>query len=117
MKDVLERLGFQRQSGRERFPRIGRCGWDRSSMMGETFLLHVHVIPASSPEVDELRFFRTCLRADSELLKAYVAKKKAILAGGVTRRFGILPREGEVHQGGVGVAGCRVCARGSGNED
>ncbi len=84
VKDVLERLGFQRQSGREPFPedrpmRVGSIEYE-----GETFLLHVHVIPASSPEVDELRFFRTCLRADSELLKAYVAKKKAILAGGVT---------------------------------
>jgi GrpB-like predicted nucleotidyltransferase (UPF0157 family) len=47
-------------------------------------MVHIHVIPASSPEVDEMRFFRTCLRADAELLHAYVARKREILAGGVT---------------------------------
>ena len=51
---------------------------------GETFLLHVHVIPASSPEVDDMRFFRACLRADAELLQSYVARKRAIIASGVT---------------------------------
>ena len=51
---------------------------------GETFLIHVHVIPASSPEVDDMRFFRTCLRADPELLQAYVARKREIIASGVT---------------------------------
>jgi GrpB-like predicted nucleotidyltransferase (UPF0157 family) len=84
VKALLDRLGFQKQVGREPFPetrpmRVGSWGHD-----GETFLLHVHVIPASSPEVEETRFFRTCLRADRELLKAYVAKKRDILASGVT---------------------------------
>ncbi len=50
----------------------------------QTFLIHVHLIPASSPEVDEMRFFRTCLRANPELVKAYVARKRQIVAGGVT---------------------------------
>ena len=51
---------------------------------GEAFLVHVHVIPATSPEVDDMRFFRDCLRADPELLGAYVARKREIIAGGVT---------------------------------
>lgn len=84
VKEVLDRLGFQRQTGRDPFPedrpmRVGSVVHD-----GEAFLLHVHVIPASSPEVDELRFFRACLRGDPELLKAYVAQKRKIIAGGVT---------------------------------
>jgi len=84
VKEVLDRLGFQRQIGRDPFPesrpmRVGSYVHD-----GETFLIHVHVIPASSPEVDEMRFFRTCLRADPELLGAYVARKREIVAAGVT---------------------------------
>ena len=47
-------------------------------------LIHVHVIPADSPEVDELRLFRTCLRADPDLVKLYVARKREIIASGVT---------------------------------
>lgn len=84
VKDVLADLGFQRQSGPDPFPedrpmRVGSLVHD-----DETFLLHVHVIPSDSPEVDELRFFQTCLRADPELRKAYIAKKRAIIAGGTT---------------------------------
>jgi GrpB-like predicted nucleotidyltransferase (UPF0157 family) len=81
---LLDRLGFQHQTGRDPFPeerpmRIGSWVHD-----GETFLLHVHAIPASSPEVDEMRFFRACLRADAELVRAYVARKREIIASGVT---------------------------------
>jgi GrpB-like predicted nucleotidyltransferase (UPF0157 family) len=81
--ELLDRLGFQRQTGEDVFPetrpmRVGSFVHD-----GETFLLHVHVIPASSPEVDEMRFFRACLRADPELRHVYVARKREILAGDV----------------------------------
>jgi GrpB-like predicted nucleotidyltransferase (UPF0157 family) len=84
VKGLLERLGFQRQADRDAFPedrpmRVGSLFHD-----GELFLVHVHVIPANSPEVDEMHFFRTCLRADPELLEAYVARKREIIAGGVT---------------------------------
>ena len=60
-KELLDRLGFQRQTGGDAFPetrpmRLGSFAHD-----GETFLVHVHVIPADSPEVvDEMRFFRAC---------------------------------------------------------
>ncbi len=84
VKGALESLGFQKQTGRDPFPedrpmRVGSVSHD-----GETFWLHVHVIPANSPEVDELRFFRTCLRNDPELLRLYVARKQEIIAGGTT---------------------------------
>jgi GrpB-like predicted nucleotidyltransferase (UPF0157 family) len=84
VKELLDRLGFQRQTGRAPFPedRPMRTGsWVHGN---ETFLLHVHVIPATSPEVDERRFFRACLRADPELLRAYVVCKREIIADGVT---------------------------------
>jgi GrpB-like predicted nucleotidyltransferase (UPF0157 family) len=84
VKELLDRLGFQRQSGRDPFPeqrpmRVGSWIHD-----GETFLLHVHVIPANSPEIDDMRFFRACLRADPDLANAYVARKREIIASGVT---------------------------------
>ena len=84
VKQLLDQLGFQRQTTPDPFPedrpmRVGSLVFE-----GETFLLHVHVIPANSPEIDEIRFFRICLRSDPELLKAYVARKREIIASGVT---------------------------------
>lgn len=84
VKETLEKLGFQPQPHRDPFPedrpmRVGSTVHD-----DETFMLHVHIIPADSPEVDEILFFRACLRADQELLKAYIAAKRKIIAGGVT---------------------------------
>ena len=84
LKEVLERLGFQRPTDPDPFPE-DRPLWVGSLVHdGELFLFHVHVIPANSPEMDDLRFFRTCLRADPELLKAYIARKREIIAGGAT---------------------------------
>jgi GrpB-like predicted nucleotidyltransferase (UPF0157 family)/mannose-6-phosphate isomerase-like protein (cupin superfamily) len=86
-RDVLDALGFQRQTGRDPFPedRPMRKG----SLMhdGRAFNLHVHVIAASSPEVQQLRAFRDRLRADPNLVAAYVAAKRAIVADGCTDRL------------------------------
>jgi dephospho-CoA kinase len=95
VKLLLDRLGFQRQSGRDLFPeerpmRVGSWTHD-----GETYLVHLHVIPASSPEVEEMRFFRACLRADPELRKAYVAEKRRIIAGGITDSLDYCRAKGE----------------------
>ena len=84
VKALLDKLGFQGQIGRDPFPETRPMRAGSLVHGGETFLLHVHVIPATSPQVEEMRFFRTCLRADDELMKAYVAKKREILASGVT---------------------------------
>jgi RimJ/RimL family protein N-acetyltransferase len=83
-RDLLDALGFQRQTGRQPFPeerpmRVGSLVQD-----GRAFNLHVHVLAASSPEVGEVRSFRERLRGDSGLVAAYVAAKRAILADGVT---------------------------------
>ena len=84
VKEVLDRLGFQGQIGRDPFPETRPMRAGSLVHDGEAFLVHVHVIPATSPEVDDMRFFRDCLRADPELLGAYVARKREIIAGGVT---------------------------------
>ncbi len=59
--------------------RVGSLGYD-----GDTFRLHVHVVPAGSGEPEELRAFRDRLRSDSGLLRRYVARKRRIIEGGTT---------------------------------
>jgi GrpB-like predicted nucleotidyltransferase (UPF0157 family) len=46
------------------------------------YRVHVHVVPASSPEVTAMRGFRDALRADPILRRRYAALKRAIVAGG-----------------------------------
>lgn len=69
VKKLLDQLGFQHQTGQDPFPedrpmRVGAWEYD-----GETFLLHVHVIPDNSPEVDGMRsrhhYFQCGRLADS----------------------------------------------------
>ena len=83
IRHVLDGLGFQRQRSPTPFPeerpmRIGALDHD-----GATFLMHVHVLHGNSVELDELRLFRDRLRADPALAAAYVARKRAIIAGGI----------------------------------
>src|SRR5262249_25679033 len=97
-RDVLDALGFQRQTTRDPFPedrpmRTGSMVYD-----GMTFLLHLHVIAAGSPEVEELRRFRDRLRADPDLVASYIAAKKAILASGVTDSVDYCLRKGQFVQ-------------------
>lgn len=79
-RDVLDALGFQRQTTRDPFPEDRPLRTGSVVSDGTTFLLHVHLIAASSPEAEELRCFRDRLRADPDLVASYVAAKKAILA-------------------------------------
>jgi GrpB-like predicted nucleotidyltransferase (UPF0157 family) len=44
--------------------------------------VHVHVVPASSPEVAAMRGLRDALCADPVLRRRYAALKRAIVAGG-----------------------------------
>ena len=95
VRDALEALGFQRQTGRDPFPeerpmRIGSIEYD-----GTRFRLHAHVIALDSPEVLELRTFRDRLRGDPVLLEQYVALKRKIIAEGVTDSLDYSIRKGE----------------------
>jgi GrpB-like predicted nucleotidyltransferase (UPF0157 family) len=94
-RERLDALGFQRQTGRDPFPedrpmRVGSLVHD-----GTAFNLHVHVIAASSPEVQELLGFRDRLRGEPALLAAYVSAKRAILADGCTDSIDYCNRKGE----------------------
>ena len=61
---------------------------------GETFLLHVHVVPESTHEMAELLDFRDRLRADATLVADYVATKRAILDAGVRDGVDYAERKG-----------------------
>jgi GrpB-like predicted nucleotidyltransferase (UPF0157 family) len=73
---ALKKLGFQHQTTRDPFPedrpmRVGSIPYDKTN-----FLLHVHVVPANSSEIAQLRAFRDRLRAAPALRDAYVACKR-----------------------------------------
>jgi GrpB-like predicted nucleotidyltransferase (UPF0157 family) len=95
VKQALDGLGFQRQTSADPFPESRPMRVGSLVHEGEVFRLHVHVIPAQSPEVDELRFFRACLRADPDLVRAYVAQKRKIIAAGVTDSLEYSVQKGE----------------------
>ena len=83
-REALDGMGFQRWTGRDAFPesrpvRIGTIAHD-----GATFRLHVHVVAANSPEVNEQIRFRDALRADSSLVRRYEERKREVIAAGIT---------------------------------
>lgn len=87
VKALLEALGFQRQvtpPGHEPWPESRPMRVGSLEHEGTRFKLHVHVIPADSPEVETQRRFRDRLSADPVLRDAYVARKREILSEGVT---------------------------------
>jgi GrpB-like predicted nucleotidyltransferase (UPF0157 family) len=55
----------------------------------------VHIIPAESTEIEDLRYFRDCLRADPELRRAYVKFKKKLLAQGISDSVDYAVAKGE----------------------
>ena len=99
VKDALAVLGFQPQVSRDPWPeeRPMRCG--SIAHDGTTYRIHAHVIAADSPEVATNRAFRDRLRADPALRDAYVARKRAILASGVTDSLDYSIIKGDFVQG------------------
>jgi [ribosomal protein S5]-alanine N-acetyltransferase len=94
-RDALRELGFQQQSGRAPFPddrpmRLGSVEYD-----GTRFRLHVHVIATGAAEVGTQRAFRDHLRANPAASREYAARKRAILAAGVTDTLEYCDRKGE----------------------
>lgn len=84
VKEVVAELGFQPQVSRDPWPeeRPMRCGAIVHD--GKTYRIHAHVVAEDSPEVTTNRAFRDRLRADPALRDAYVARKREIIASGVT---------------------------------
>ncbi len=92
--ELLTRLGFQK-GGEPLFPPhapVYRGTWEHN---GERFPVHVHVLPAGAAEMNSMRFLRSCLRADAELTRAYVAQKRAIIAAGGTDPADYCRKKGE----------------------
>ncbi len=95
VRERLDALGFQRQTGRDPFPedrpmRIGSIEFD-----GTRFRLHAHVIASDSPEVCEFLTFRDRLRGDPMLRDQYVALKRKIIGEGVTDSLEYSIRKGD----------------------
>lgn len=81
---AVDSLGFQPQTFGDPFPeeRPMRVGTVRAH--GRRYRIHVHVIAVSSHEVDALRTFRDRLRRNAALVRAYVARKRHLIARGIT---------------------------------
>ncbi len=95
INDALFALGFGRQRNRDPFPETRPMRTGAIDYEGETFLLHVHVVPGHGPEAAELIAFRERLRADSDLVTRYVAAKSHILQTGVRDGDEYAERKGE----------------------
>jgi len=67
-RETLDSLGFQRQTTGHLFPESRQMRVGAVKCRGRTFRVHVHVIAATSTEVDLLRGFRERLRADPRVL-------------------------------------------------
>ena len=78
---ALVELGFQPQAPAA-FPATRPMLWGAFRHGPTTYRVHVHVVPAASPEVAAMRGFRDALRADPVLRQRYAALKRAIVAGG-----------------------------------
>jgi GrpB-like predicted nucleotidyltransferase (UPF0157 family) len=94
INDALFALGFGRQRNRDPFPETRPMRTGAIDHEGETFLLHVHVVPEGTHETAELLDFRDRLRADPELVAEYVAAKRAILDAGVIDGVDYAERKG-----------------------
>jgi GrpB-like predicted nucleotidyltransferase (UPF0157 family) len=80
--DDLLALGFQRQAVATAFPPT-RPMLQGIIRHGDTsFRVHIHVVPADSPEVAALRGFRDALLTDPQLREEYARLKRTIVDGG-----------------------------------
>jgi len=100
-KQVLDSLGFQRQTTRDPFPesrpmRLGAVSYD-----GKRYCLHVHVISCTSGEAAELRGFRDDLIRDPDLRRCYVERKRAIIAAGIIDSVDYCEAKGEFIAGAL----------------
>jgi GrpB-like predicted nucleotidyltransferase (UPF0157 family) len=78
---ALLELGFQPQVPAA-FPDSRPMLWGAFRHGPTDYRVHVHVVPADSPEVAAMRGFRDALCADPVLRRRYAALKRAIVAGG-----------------------------------
>ena len=79
---ALLELGFQPHIPAA-FPASRPMLWGAFRDRATDYRVHVHVMPASSPEVAAMRGFRDALRADPRLRRRYAALKRTIVEGGL----------------------------------
>jgi GrpB-like predicted nucleotidyltransferase (UPF0157 family) len=82
-KQALSELGFQRQQSRNPFPEERTMRVGSIEHAGRVYLIHAHVVAATSSEVEQILLFRDRLRSDGALARAYEHEKQRILAEGV----------------------------------
>jgi dephospho-CoA kinase len=78
---ALLELGFQAQTPAA-FPATRPMLWGAFRHGPAEYRVHVHVVPADSPEVAAMRGFRDALRADRRLRRGYADLKRAIVESG-----------------------------------
>ena len=83
-RTVLDGLGFQRQEFGNPFPEERPMRVGTVTVGGAELKVHVHVICETSPEAAELLRFRDTLRADPDLRRDYVARKRQLIEAGIT---------------------------------
>ena len=93
-REVLDGLGFQRQTFGEPFPEERPMRVGTVAVGGEELKLHIHVIATTSPEVAEFLRFRDQLREDARLRRAYVERKRRLIQAGVTESPDYATRKG-----------------------
>jgi GrpB-like predicted nucleotidyltransferase (UPF0157 family) len=82
--EALVAVGFQRQTIPQAFPPSRPMLQGVFRHHGRPYRVHLHIVPASSREVRELRGFRDALRADARLRRDYERLKRDIVARGFT---------------------------------
>jgi GrpB-like predicted nucleotidyltransferase (UPF0157 family) len=97
-KQVLADLGFQRQGSRDPFPEDRPMRVGSIEHQGNLYPIHAHVVSASSPEVEELLWFRERLRSDPMLQRAYEGEKRRILQEGVLDGVDYAEKKGDFVQ-------------------
>ena len=78
---ALCELGFQPQRPAA-FPATRPMLWGAFHHRATEYRVHVHVVPASSPEVATMCGFRDALRANPRLRREYAALKQTIVESG-----------------------------------
>jgi len=81
-RDLLDRIGFQRQAGGAAFPESRPMRVASVEYFGRLYRIHAHVVARDSNEARDLVRFRNLLRDNVCLRRAYEAEKRAILARG-----------------------------------
>lgn len=82
-KQALSDLGFQRQQSRDPFPEERPMRVSSIEHAGRLYLIHAHVVVATSAEVEQFLRFRDQLRSDGALARAYEQVKQRTLEQGV----------------------------------